>query len=65
MNALKDKFCVSVRKAADALDTSPRQVYRLIERGQLETVVVGSTKVIVSSIERFVEGVDEVENITD
>lgn len=56
MNALKDKFCVSVRKAADAMDTSPRQVYRLIERGQLETVMVGSTKVIVSSIERLMEG---------
>lgn len=56
MNALKDKFCVSVRKAADAMDTSPRQVYRLIERGQLETVTVGSIKVIVSSIERLMEG---------
>lgn len=56
MNALKDKFCVSVRKAADAMDTSPRQVYRLIERGQLETVTVGSIKVLVRSIERFVEG---------
>lgn len=60
MNALKDKFCVSVRKAADAMDTSPRQVYRLIERGQLETVTVGSIKVLVRSIERFVEG--DVEN---
>lgn len=60
MNALKDKFCVSVRKAADAMDTSPRQVYRLIERGQLETVTVGSIKVLVKSIERFVEG--DVEN---
>lgn len=56
MNALKDKFCVSVKKAADAMDTSPRQVYRLIERGQLETVTVGSIKVLVRSIERFVEG---------
>lgn len=60
MNALKDKFCVSVRKAADAMDTNPRQVYRLIERGQLETVTVGSIKVLVRSIERFVEG--DVEN---
>lgn len=60
MNALKDKFCVSVKKAADAMDTSPRQVYRLIERGQLETVTVGSIKVLVRSIERFVEG--DVEN---
>lgn len=60
MNALKDKFCVSVKKAADAMDTSPRQVYRLIERGQLETVTVGSIKVLVKSIERFVEG--DVEN---
>lgn len=56
MNALKDKFCVSVKKAADAMDTNPRQVYRLIERGQLETVTVGSIKVLVRSIERFVEG---------
>lgn len=60
MNALKDKFCVSVKKAADAMDTNPRQVYRLIERGQLETVTVGSIKVLVKSIERFVEG--DVEN---
>ena len=56
MNALKDKFCVSVRKAADAMDTNPRQVYRLIERGQLETAKVGSIKVLVRSIERFIEG---------
>ncbi|MFR4400928.1 MAG: helix-turn-helix domain-containing protein [Peptococcus niger] len=56
MNALKDKFCVSVKKAADAMDTNPRQVYRLIERGQLETVKVGSIKVLVRSIERFIEG---------
>lgn len=43
---MTERLAYSVREAARALSVSPRTIYRLIDRGELDSSTVGARRVI-------------------
>lgn len=46
---MTDRLAYSVREAAEALGVSPRTIYRLISRGDLEARKIGERTVITTA----------------
>lgn len=58
-----NKIAVSVREAASLLSCDRSTVYRLIDQGELPSLKIGHTKVLVKDLEAYVESKKEVKNV--
>lgn len=55
------KLLLTVREAAEALGTNRQNVYKLIRKGELSAVKLGTTRIPVAELERWVEAKTEVD----